>query len=74
MIYVMDMVFEDESKVPDFGSIELVQSNVPIKDYLLKSKDIDKLNTITNADVGSTAYCTDTGDWYIYHQKEWVKQ
>ena len=40
---------------------------------ILKSTDLIKLDSITNATDGSTALCTDTGDLYILHIGEWVK-
>lgn len=79
MIYVMDMEFDDD-KVLDFGSIKMIsvgremKSNQRIREYILKSTDVEKLKLITNAYDGSSAYCTDTGDLYILHMGDWVKQ
>lgn len=73
IIYVMGMRFV-EGAVPDFGTIRLIShENKSKKDYILKSADIDKLNLITNAGQGSTAYCTDTKKMCIKHLEEWVE-
>lgn len=59
----------------DLGSIRQVGNRFyNIKEYILKSVDLDKLKLINNAEDGSTAWCTDTQELYILHLGEWVKQ
>lgn len=71
-IIIMGMIF-DSDNVPDFGSIRMTKSkNNGVNDYILKSTDLIKLDLITNASDGSTAFCTDTTDLYIMHLGEWV--
>lgn len=70
---VMEMSFPIDA-VPDFGSIRLTRTyKNNVREYLLNSSDVAKLNSITNANDGSTAYCVDTGDLYIMHMGEWKK-
>ena len=45
-----------------------------IKEYILKSTDLEKLKLIGDAEDGSTAWCTDTQELYILHLGEWIKQ
>ena len=72
-IIIMGMIF-DSDNVPDFGSIRMTKSRYNgVNDYILKSTDLIKLDSITNATDGSTALCTDTADFYILHMGEWVK-
>lgn len=72
-VIIMGMIF-DSDNVPDFGSIRMTKSRYNgVNDYILKSTDLIKLDSITNATDGSTALCTDTGDLYILHIGEWVK-
>ncbi|MGN0532509.1 MAG: hypothetical protein ACI4IN_06910 [Eubacterium sp.] len=73
----MEMNFE-YGEQPDLGSIVMTKVEcVGIKqcrrEYLLNSADKDKLQQITNAADGSTAYCTDTGDLYLLHLGVWAK-
>ena len=71
-VIIMGMIFDSDS-VPDFGSIRMTKSRYNgVNDYILKSTDLIKLDSITNATDGSTALCTDTGDLYILHIGEWV--
>ena len=71
-VIVMDMIFNAEN-VPEFGSIRLTNKRYnSVNDYVLKSADVAKLDLITNAAEGSTAFCTDTYDLYILHVGEWV--
>lgn len=59
----------------DLGSIRQVGNRFyNIKEYILKSTDVDKLKLLTNAEDGSTALCTDTHELYILHLGEWIKQ
>ena len=74
---IMGMVFNDVEP-PDFGSIRCTDlkggANFKGKNqYILKSTDVNKLDSITNAADGSTAICVDTSDLYILHMGEWVK-
>lgn len=73
MVNVMGMLLPPD-EIDKFGSIRLTSSQgCLVKEYILKSEDIDKLNLITNADDGSTAFCTDNNDLYIKHLDEWCK-
>ena len=75
IINIMGMDFEVGTQ-PDFGSIRMTshrRSGKSKNEYLLKSADVSKLDLITNATDGSTAYCTDTGDLYLLHLGEWSK-
>lgn len=73
-VTIMGMVFTADTVPPEFGSIRLTKMrHNNVNDYILKSADISKLSSITNAAEGSTALCTDTGDLHILHVGEWVK-
>lgn len=74
---IMGMVFTDVEP-PDFGSIRCTDlkggANFKGKNqYILKSTDVNKLDSITNAADGSTALCVDTADLYILLMGDWVK-
>lgn len=72
-VTVMGMYF-DEDKVPDFGSVNLVETKKnDVRNYTLISTDKAKLQLITNAYSGSLAYCTDTKELLIYNafDKSW---
>ena len=72
-VVIMGMRFPKDPP-PDFGSIRLTRTyKNDVREYLLNSADVAKLNSITNANDGSTAYCVDTGDLYIKHIEEWKK-
>lgn len=59
----------------DLSSIRQVGNRFyNIREYILKSTDVDKLKLLTNAEDGSTAWCTDTHELYILHLCEWIKQ
>ena len=59
----------------NLGSIRQVGNRFNnIKEFILKSADVEKLKLIENANDGSTAWCTDTHELYILHLGEWVKQ
>ena len=59
----------------DLGSIRQVGNRFyNIKEYILQSTDVDKLKLLTNAEDGSTAWCTDTQELYMLHMNEWIKQ
>ena len=72
-VIIMGMIF-DEGSVPDFGSIRMTKSRYNgVNDYILKSTDLIKLDSITNATDGSTAICVDTADLYILLMGDWLK-
>lgn len=75
-VIIMGMEF-NEGSVPDFGSIyatKITRGDFKgINEYGLNSADISKLNSITNAALGSTALCDDTGDIYRLTKTGWVK-
>lgn len=59
----------------DLGSIRQVGNRFyNIKEYILKSIDVSKLDLIEDAADGSKAWCTDTKELYILHLNEWIKQ
>lgn len=45
-----------------------------LRKYVLMSKDIEKLDLISNASDGSKAFTADTGDTYILCDGVWNKQ
>ena len=72
-VIIMGMLFDSEN-VPDFGSIRMTKSRYNgVNDYILKSTDLIKLDSITNATDGSTALCVDTADLYILLMGDWLK-
>ena len=72
-VIIMGMIF-DEGSVPDFGSIRMTKSRYNgVNNYILKSTDLIKLDSITNAADGSTALCVDTADLYILLMGDWLK-
>lgn len=72
-VIIMGMIFDSEN-VPDFGSIRMTKSRYNgVNDYILKSTDLIKLDSITNATDGSTALCVDTADLYILLMGDWLK-
>lgn len=83
MYCYMDMFFESENDVPDFGTIHMyyigeakngyVNNGIDIKIrcYTLLAKDINRLNLITNAADGSQAFVVDTGKTYLLCDGEW---
>lgn len=85
MYYYMDMEFVSESSIPDFGTIQMYyvgdtkfgfvnySSAVKLRGYTLLSKDISKLNLITNAADGSQALIVDTGKTYILCDSQWIE-
>lgn len=50
------------------------QNNKRYREYILLSKDIAKLNNITNALDGSTAFVVDIDKTYILNNKNWTLQ
>ena len=59
----------------DLGSIRQVGNRFyNIKEYILKSADVDKLKLLTDANDGSKAWCTDTHELYMLHLGKWIKQ
>ena len=85
MVYYLDMPFEKEEDIPDFGSIAMYFVGLPqlgyheynnkkFRKYVLDSVDITKLNLINNAIDGSQAEILDTGDKYILCENQWIKQ
>lgn len=76
-IIIMGMVF-DESEAPDFGSIYCSRLRggatfTGVNEYGLKAEDVEKLDLITNAACGSTAFCVDTTDIYVLMNTGWEK-
>ena len=47
-----------------------------IREYFGLSADVDKLPTYSDLATGSSAYCVDSGELYMYNASttEWVKQ
>ena len=87
MIYIMEMSYEHEMDVPDFGTIQLIYSDervfgmieTPIKTpikrrvYTLLARDVSKLSLINNAADGSTAIVGDTSEIYMLCDGMWRK-
>ena len=76
-VIIMGMIY-DESEAPDFGSIycSKLRGGATFKgvnEYGLYSADIAKLDLITNAAPGSTAFCVDTCDIYVLMHDGWAK-
>ena len=74
---IMGMVF-DSADVPDFGSIYCSKllggaTFTGVNEYGLKAEDVAKLDLITNAACGSTAFCVDTTDIYVLMNTGWEK-
>lgn len=71
LITIMGMTFPKD-EAPDFGSVRLVTAEQSyVKNYILNSEDISKLDLITNASDGSVAYCVDISQLYIKHLNKW---
>ena len=71
----MGMVFTQGDQ-PDFGSIYCSRlrggaTHKGVNEYGLKSADVAKLDLITNAAFGSTAFCVDTTDIYVLMNTGW---
>lgn len=68
------MSFDSAEDCPDFGSIYLTElATSGVNSYQLYSKDVSKLNLLTNAASGSTALCIDTADLYVLDgDRKWV--
>lgn len=61
------------NNISDLGSIYLVKTGYNGKnDYQLNEADVSKLDLITNAALGSTALCIDTGNIYVLMKSGWV--
>lgn len=83
MYVKLDMLFNKESDIPDFGSIQLVftgkkeqgyleSGNKRFRKYVFLSQDLSKLNLIANALNGSIARAIDTGKVYILLNGTWT--
>ena len=69
--------YEEGQPLPDLGSWECVDGqDRNQRNYQGLSIDVDKLPTYDDLEAGSTAYCVDTGEYYIYHAKTktWYQQ
>lgn len=69
--------YAEGEQVWDLGSFECIDGqDVNQRNYQGFSTDVNKLPKYDNLEAGSTAYCLDTGDYYIYHAKTktWVLQ
>lgn len=85
MYYILDMPFESKETAPDFGSIKMYfvgrkelgyfeTELKKLRKYTFLSKDLQKLNLITNALEGSSAKALDTGDTYYFINNSWRKK
>ena len=64
-----------DGEAPDLGSIAAVRNENGIREYRMLSTDVPKLNsTVTYCADGSSAYCVDTGDVYMFLGGTWYKQ
>lgn len=69
--------YKDDEQAHDLGSFECVKrEGVNKREYQGFSIDVRKLPRYDDLESGSTAFCLDTGDYYIYHAKtkDWVLQ
>ena len=58
--------------VVNLGSIRLTgYGQLNTKEFILNYEDVDKLNLLSDAGEGSTAFCVDTGQLYIKHEGIW---
>lgn len=84
MYSYMDIIFKSEDDAPDFGSIKMYfvggkelgyieEGNKRLRKYVLLSTDLTKLNLITNALNGSSAFVIDTGETYKLSDNGWLK-
>lgn len=84
MYSYMDIIFKSEDDAPDFGSIKMYfvggkelgyieEGNKRFRKYVLLSTDLTKLNLITNALNGSSAFVIDTGETYKLSDNGWLK-
>ena len=56
----------------DLGSIRLTgYGQLRTKEFILNYEDVDKLDLLSDAGEGSTAFCVDTGQLYIKHEGIW---
>lgn len=74
-IKVDDRYYEDESLAPDLGSWVCTSSSANRRTYEGLSADIAKLPTYDDLGTGSTAICSDNGDFLKYEAttKTWYK-
>ena len=68
----MDMKFNSDN-IPDFGSIVMTNNNGDIREYMLLSVDIPKLELITNAANGSVAFICDKNFCLYKLNNAWQK-
>lgn len=77
MIIFDGQEYEDESQIPDMGSLECVDVDGNKRSYSGLSADMpSKLPKYDNLGTDSTAKALDNGDFYYYHapSKTWYKQ
>ena len=56
----------------DLGSIRLTgYGQLNTKEFILNYEDVNKLNLLDDTGEGSTAFCVDTGQFYIKHENTW---
>lgn len=44
------------------------------KHFYIKSSEVENLKLLTDIATGSTAWCVDTFELYLYFKGEWIKQ
>ena len=84
MQYIVDdHIYTDAALIPDLGSwLCMEKTHKNVRAYTGLSTDVDKLPTkekypeYKDLGSGSTAYCVDTGDLYMYEQSsdKWYQQ
>lgn len=69
--------YESEGQKPDLGNWRAEQGDKPatLRSYYGFSNEVSKLPKYDSLKTGSTAYCLDNGDTYIYSDatKQWYK-
>ncbi len=68
--------YKTGEETPDLGSFVATSVSGNIRNYEGLSQDVYKLPNYDDLGTGSSAYCTDTGDFYKYEKtmKTWTKQ
>lgn len=75
LIYFDGHWYSPGDEVPDLGSFVAMPGSDKVRNYNGLSKDIEKLPKYSDLMTGSSAFCMDTAELYMYEQKSkiWVK-
>ncbi|MBR1738153.1 MAG: hypothetical protein IJ736_14275, partial [Firmicutes bacterium] len=68
--------YENESDIPDIGGFKAISiTGANVRHYYGLSGGVSKfINAVRYANEGSDAYVVDTGEVYIFFDKQWRKQ